>query len=103
MMACGMGCADFYWQRKYRDRLVPRETKSRKRLYTAKFECFTSPFARTGKIFSLRSRELKKHGIKFEFQDHEIAHSIYFRDPDGHQLEITTYDLEGVLRLNNFV
>jgi len=26
-------------------------------------------------------RELKKRGIKFEFQDHEIAHSIYFRIP----------------------
>jgi catechol 2,3-dioxygenase-like lactoylglutathione lyase family enzyme len=38
-------------------------------------------------------QELKKRGIKFEFQDHEISHSIYFRDPDGHQLEITTYDL----------
>ena len=38
-------------------------------------------------------RELQEHGIKFEFQDHEIAHSIYFRDPDGHQLEITTYDV----------
>jgi catechol 2,3-dioxygenase-like lactoylglutathione lyase family enzyme len=40
-------------------------------------------------------RELQKRGIKFEFQDHEIAHSIYFRDPDGHVLEITTYELEG--------
>jgi catechol 2,3-dioxygenase-like lactoylglutathione lyase family enzyme len=40
-------------------------------------------------------RELKKRGIKFEFQDHDISHSIYFHDPDGHQLEITTYDLEG--------
>jgi len=39
-------------------------------------------------------QELKKRGIKFEFQDHEISHSIYFRDPDGHHLEITTYDLE---------
>ena len=39
-------------------------------------------------------RELKKRGIKFEFQDHEIAHSIYFRDPDGHQLEITTYEVK---------
>ena len=37
--------------------------------------------------------ELKKRGIKFEFQDHKISHSIYFRDPDGHELEITTYDL----------
>jgi catechol 2,3-dioxygenase-like lactoylglutathione lyase family enzyme len=39
--------------------------------------------------------ELRKRGIKFEFQDHEISHSIYFDDPDGHQIEITTYDLEG--------
>jgi catechol 2,3-dioxygenase-like lactoylglutathione lyase family enzyme len=37
--------------------------------------------------------ELKKRGIKFEIQDHEISHSIYFRDPDGHQLEITTYEV----------
>ena len=35
--------------------------------------------------------ELKRRGIQFEFQDHEISHSIYFRDIDGHQLEITTY------------
>ena len=46
------------------------------------------------KNFLVAQRELKKHGIKFEFQDHEISHSIYFRDPDGHQLEITTYELE---------
>ena len=38
--------------------------------------------------------ELKRRGIKFEFQDHEISHSIYFRDPDGHQLEVTTYELK---------
>ena len=44
--------------------------------------------------FLAAQRELEKRGIKFEFQDHEISHSIYFRDPDGHQLEITTYELE---------
>ena len=43
--------------------------------------------------FLAAQQELKKRGIKFEFQDHEIAHSIYFRDPDGHQLEITTYEV----------
>jgi catechol 2,3-dioxygenase-like lactoylglutathione lyase family enzyme len=46
------------------------------------------------KNFHAAQRNLEKHGIKFEFQDHEIAHSIYFRDPDGHQLEITTYEVE---------
>jgi catechol 2,3-dioxygenase-like lactoylglutathione lyase family enzyme len=44
--------------------------------------------------FLAAQRELEKRGIEFEFQDHEISHSIYFRDPDGHQLEITTYELE---------
>ena len=47
------------------------------------------------KNFLVAQDELKQRGIEFEFQDHEISHSIYFRDPDGHQLEITTYDLEG--------
>ena len=37
---------------------------------------------------------LRSRGIEFHFEDHEIAHSIYFRDPDGHRLEITTYQLE---------
>ena len=38
-------------------------------------------------------QELNKRGIEFHFQDHEISHSIYFRDPDGHQLELTTYEV----------
>jgi len=38
-------------------------------------------------------QNLQERGIRFEFQNHGIAHSIYFADPDGHQLEITTYDL----------
>jgi len=43
--------------------------------------------------FSRAQDELKKRAILFEFQDHEISHSIYFRDPDGHKIEITTYKL----------
>ena len=46
------------------------------------------------KNFVVAQRELKERGITFEFQDHEISHSIYFRDPDGHELEITTYELK---------
>ena len=38
-------------------------------------------------------RNLQQKGIPVEFQDHGIAHSIYFADPDGHRLEIATYDL----------
>ena len=36
---------------------------------------------------------LRAKEIPFEFEDHEVSHSIYFRDLDGVQLEITTYDL----------
>ena len=46
------------------------------------------------KNFLAAQEELKQRGIKFEFQDHEISHSIYFHDPDGHALEITTYELD---------
>ncbi len=46
------------------------------------------------KNFSAAQDELKQRGIRFDFQDHEISHSIYFRDPDGHEVEITTYELE---------
>ena len=31
--------------------------------------------------------------------DHEKAYSIYFNDPYGHQLEITTYDYDDTTRL----
>ena len=45
------------------------------------------------KNFLAAQEDLKTRGVKFEFEDHEISHSIYFRNPDGHQIEITTYEL----------
>jgi catechol 2,3-dioxygenase-like lactoylglutathione lyase family enzyme len=46
--------------------------------------------------FLAAQEELKQRGIPFEFEDHQISHSIYFCDPDGHKLEITTYDLDRI-------
>jgi glyoxylase I family protein len=43
--------------------------------------------------FQSAQTELQAQAIPFQFQDHEISHSIYFFDPDGFLLEITTYDL----------
>ena len=43
--------------------------------------------------FLTAQRELTSRGIAFLFQDHEISHSIYFDDPDGHKVEITTYEV----------
>ncbi len=45
------------------------------------------------KNFLAAQEELKRRGIEFDFEDHGVAHSIYFRDPDGHKIEITTYEL----------
>ena len=39
---------------------------------------------------------LERRGIAVRFEDHDLAHSIHFTDPDGHLLEITTYDLPTV-------
>ena len=50
-------------------------------------------FRTNRKNFVSAQQELKSHGIEFEFQDHKISHSIYFNDPDGHEIEITTYEL----------
>ncbi|MDX6581436.1 MAG: hypothetical protein QOI10_620 [Solirubrobacterales bacterium] len=36
---------------------------------------------------------LEALGLEVRFSDHEISHSIYFRDPDGHALELTTYEV----------
>jgi catechol-2,3-dioxygenase len=36
---------------------------------------------------------LRSRGIEFAFQDHSISQSIYFQDPDGYELELTTYEL----------
>jgi catechol 2,3-dioxygenase-like lactoylglutathione lyase family enzyme len=49
--------------------------------------------AATSADFKDAQQGLRRQGVPFQFQDHGISHSIYFADPDGHELEITTYDL----------
>jgi catechol-2,3-dioxygenase len=36
---------------------------------------------------------LTGRGGEVRFSDHGISHSLYFDDPDGHQIELTTYDV----------
>jgi catechol 2,3-dioxygenase-like lactoylglutathione lyase family enzyme len=43
--------------------------------------------------FEAAQAQLESQGISFEFQDHGAAHSIYFEDPDGLRLELTTYEV----------
>ena len=42
--------------------------------------------------FALAQAALRQRGIAFHAQDHAAALSVYFTDPDGHALEITTYE-----------
>ena len=34
---------------------------------------------------------LAEQGVEFRFEDHGNAHSVYFSDPDGNVIELTTY------------
>ena len=43
--------------------------------------------------FEAAQNALKDGGIEFEFSDHGACHSVYFDDPDGHQIELTTYEV----------
>jgi catechol 2,3-dioxygenase len=43
--------------------------------------------------FEAAQARFRDRGIEFESADHVIAQSVYISDPDGHQIEITTYDL----------
>lgn len=44
--------------------------------------------------FELTKSLLESETIPYRGADHGISHSIYFSDPDGNELEITTYELE---------
>jgi catechol 2,3-dioxygenase-like lactoylglutathione lyase family enzyme len=36
---------------------------------------------------------LAREGVEPELSHHGISHSLYFDDPDGHQIELTTYEV----------
>jgi len=43
--------------------------------------------------FEAARRELPGEGVEAKLSDHGLSHSLYIRDPDGHQIELTTYDV----------
>ena len=40
--------------------------------------------------FEKARKQFEVKGIPYDWQDHHFFHSIYLRDPDGHQVELTT-------------
>ena len=43
--------------------------------------------------FESAQKHLQSQHVEFDWQDHDIAHSIYFRDPDDYCIELTTYEI----------
>ncbi len=53
-------------------------------------------FRVTRKGFEEARATLPSQGVPLEgVSDHGICHSLYFRDPDGHQIELACYEMEG--------
>jgi glyoxylase I family protein len=53
-------------------------------------------FRVTAETFSAAKTELARHGVRLDHEsDHGICQSVYFRDPDGHLVELTCYELQG--------
>jgi catechol-2,3-dioxygenase len=36
---------------------------------------------------------LDEQAVAYRFEDHGNAHSLYLHDPDGHAIELTTYEV----------
>lgn len=50
-------------------------------------------FRLAGDAWRDAQKELRRAGIAFTSEDHCIARSVYLFDPDGHRIELTTYDV----------
>ena len=48
----------------------------------------------TNENFMRAQEHLNSLRIAFDFQDHDYFHSIYFRDPDNHKVELTTIKVD---------
>ena len=52
-------------------------------------------FRTTRAGFEAAMARLEAMGIPFDVQDHVVCESLYVADPDGHRVEVTTYEMAG--------
>jgi catechol 2,3-dioxygenase-like lactoylglutathione lyase family enzyme len=45
------------------------------------------------KNFEQAQEHLRRQGTAFDFVEYKICHSLYFLDPDGYQIELSTYEI----------
>lgn len=45
--------------------------------------------------FERAQEAFRERRMESRFADHGASHSVYISDPDGHRIEITTYELAG--------
>ena len=84
MMCVGETCvALFVSDRSEQGADEPRETPSLHHI----------AFRANRENFEAAQDRFRDLGIEFRPADHGIAQSIYIADPDGHRIEITTYDV----------
>lgn len=50
-------------------------------------------FALDRPAWEAKRDDLARRNIPARFADHTICHSLYLTDPDGHTVELTTYDV----------
>jgi catechol 2,3-dioxygenase-like lactoylglutathione lyase family enzyme len=43
--------------------------------------------------FEQAQAHLRQHGITFKYVEYKTIHSVYFLDPDGYEIELSTYEL----------
>ena len=93
----GVGPAGLHGHGRHRGRDLRPATSTRRRrpdgagLPAARILHFAFRVDRAG-LEAARS-ELAGEDFKLTFSDHGLSHSLYFRDPDGHLVELTTYEV----------
>jgi catechol-2,3-dioxygenase len=43
--------------------------------------------------FEQAQRDLQALGIEFRLRNHRVCDSLYLNDPEGHEIELTTYEV----------
>ncbi|MDP9181042.1 MAG: VOC family protein [Chloroflexota bacterium] len=69
---------------------IEMSESERRRHLTARHIAFKVDLAN----FDGAQKEFRDKAIDSRFADHGVCHSVYIDDPDGHTIELTTYEVD---------